>query len=123
MIKKQFRQKEREVKKVLSKWKPFFSYGIVLNYLPNKLKHNRFAIVIWAKSVKNNVQRVFFRRKFYDFSILYIHKEKNKWNSNKDKQFYDFVFVIKKQNKLNKKDLKNVETFKKDLNFLFKKVL
>ena len=123
MIKKQFRQKEREVKKVLSKWKPFFSYGIVLNYLPNKLKHNRFAIVIWSKSIKNNVERVFFRRKFYDFSTLYIYKGKNKLAFNKNKKFYDFVFVIKKQNKLNKKDFKNVEMFKKDLSFLLKKVL
>jgi ribonuclease P protein component len=115
VIKKKFRQKEKEVKKVLSKWKPFFSYGIVLNYIPNKLNHNRFAIVIWAKSVKNNVERVFFRRKFYDFSLPYIYKEKNK-------QFFDFVFVVKKQNKLNKKDLKNVLKFETDLKFLFKKI-
>ncbi len=115
MIKKKFRQKEREVKKVLSKWKPFFSYGIVLNYLPNKLTYNRFAIVIWAKSVINNVQRGFFRRKFYNFSVPYIYKEKNK-------QFFDFVFVVKKQNKLDKNDFKNIPKFKTDLNFLVKKI-
>mgnify|MGYP005995417273 FL=1 len=46
MITKQFRLKEREVKKVLQRGKPFFSYGIVLNYTKNKLGYNRFAIVI-----------------------------------------------------------------------------
>jgi hypothetical protein len=42
MIKKIYRLKEREVKKVLSKRKPFFSYGIVLNIFKNKLDYNRF---------------------------------------------------------------------------------
>jgi hypothetical protein len=46
VISKKNRLTEREVKKVLGKSKPFFSYGIVLNYIPNKLTHNRFAIVI-----------------------------------------------------------------------------
>jgi hypothetical protein len=53
MIKKNFRLKEREVKKVLKYSKPFFSYGIVLNSFKNKLKYNRFAIVIGSKSVKS----------------------------------------------------------------------
>gem|GEM_PF-6120195 len=46
MISKQFRLSERQVKKVLAKSKPFFSYGLVLNKTPNKLDHNRYAIVI-----------------------------------------------------------------------------
>jgi hypothetical protein len=46
MIKKIYRLKEREVKKVLGKTKPFFSYGIVLNMKPNREGFNRFAIVI-----------------------------------------------------------------------------
>ncbi|MDQ7023097.1 MAG: hypothetical protein Q9M97_06245 [Candidatus Gracilibacteria bacterium] len=66
MIKKQFRLKEREVRKVLGKSKPFFSSGIVLNKKINKKPFNRFAIVIGSKSVNTNVTRVFFRRKFYD---------------------------------------------------------
>jgi hypothetical protein len=61
------------------------------------------------------VQRVFFRRKFYDFSLPYIYKEKNK-------QFFDFVFVVKKQNKLDKKNSENVSKFETDLKFLFKKI-
>jgi hypothetical protein len=46
MIKKIYRLKEREVKKVLKFSKPFFSYAIVLNYKQNKKKYNRFAIII-----------------------------------------------------------------------------
>jgi hypothetical protein len=46
MIKKIYRLKEREVKKVLKFSKPFFSYNIVLNVKQNKKKYNRFAIII-----------------------------------------------------------------------------
>jgi len=46
MISKQFRLTERQVKKVLSRAKPFFSYGVVLNSSFNKLDYNRYAIVI-----------------------------------------------------------------------------
>jgi ribonuclease P protein component len=67
MIKKQFRLREKEVKKVLSMRKPFFSYNIVLNYRKNRLEYNRFSIVIGGKSVHTNVERNFFRRRFYDF--------------------------------------------------------
>jgi hypothetical protein len=51
MIKKIYRLRQREVKKVLQRAKPFFSYGIVLNVFENKLNYNRFAIVIGSKSV------------------------------------------------------------------------
>ena len=37
MIKKVYRLKEKEVKKVLQKGKPFFSYNIVSNTIPNTL--------------------------------------------------------------------------------------
>ncbi len=114
MIKKIFRLKEKQVKKVLAKWKPFFSYWIVLNYIPNKLNYNRFSIVIWSKSVKNNIERNFFRRKFYDFSLPYIYKAKKN-------KFYDLVFVIKKQNKLDKKDTEKLKKFFIALEFLVKK--
>ena len=56
MIKKKFRLKEKDVKRVLQKWEPFFSYNIVLNKQKNKLLYNRFSIVISAKSVKCNVE-------------------------------------------------------------------
>ena len=115
MIKKKFRLKEREVKKVLWKWKPFFSSWIVLNTIPNRVWFNRFSIVIWAKSVNTNVTRVYFRRKFFD-KIMKENYLLNKivWK--------DFVFILKKKNKLNRNDLETIKTFKKDLNFLIKKV-
>jgi RNase P protein component len=115
VIKKIFRLKERQVRKVLSKWKPFFSYWIVLNFLENKLPYNRFAIIIWWKSIKSSVWRNFFRRKFYNLVWEYIKKNKN------DK-FFDFVFVVKKQTKLDKKNLDIIKNFEKDLNFLIKKI-
>jgi hypothetical protein len=115
MIKKKFRLKEREVKKVLGKWKPFFSEWIVLNSTLNKVGFNRFSIVIWWKSVNTNVTRVFFRRRFFDKIMENNYLLDNIiWK--------DFVFVVKKKNKLDRKDLVAIKTFKKDLNFLIKKV-
>ena len=67
MLKKKFRLREREVKRVLQKWEPFFSYDVVLNTKRNNFNYNRFAIVISSKSVYSNVERNFFRRRFYDF--------------------------------------------------------
>jgi len=115
MIAKKLRLKEREVKKVLWKWKPFFSNGIVLNYISNKIWFNRFAIVIWSKSVNTNVTRVFFRRIFFDKIMEENYLENNK-------NYRDYVFVVKKKIKLDRKDLDSLKTFKKDLNFLIKKV-
>ena len=118
MIKKIYRLKEREVKKVLNTRKPFFSYGIVLNVKRNKKTFNRFAVVIWSKSVPTNVVRTFFRRKFYDFvsrSSLFLPTGKQTWN-------YDLVFVVKKQTKLDKKDKETIVLFEKDLSFLEKKI-
>ena len=117
MIKKIYRLKEWLVKKVLKNKKPFFSYGIVLNFKENKLNHNRFAIIIGTKSVKSWVERNFFRRKFYDF----ISENNLIFNDFWKKSFYDFVFVVKKQTKLDKKDLKTILDFEKDLSFLINK--
>jgi len=116
VITKEFRLKEREVKKVLQRGKPFFSYGIVLNYTKNKLWHNRFAIVIWAKSVITNVSRTFFRRRFYDYTSGCI-KEYN------EDQWYDLVFVVKKQTKLLKNNTESMKWFIKDINFLYTKII
>ncbi|MDD3145541.1 MAG: ribonuclease P protein component [Candidatus Gracilibacteria bacterium] len=112
MIAKKYRLTEKETKKVLHKGKPFFSYGIVLNIMKNTLDYNRFSIVIGGKSVNTNVDRNFFRRKFYD-----------KCNGNIDNngQSYDLVFVVKKQTKLEKKEETSIITFEKDLNFLLDK--
>ncbi len=124
MIKKQFRLKERKVRKVLWKSKPFFSSWIILNKKWNKKLFNRFSIVIWWKSVNTNVTRVFFRRFFFN-----IIKESNIFNvssclenNKKSIKYYDFVFVVKKQTKLDRKDIKALKSFKNDLNFLIKKV-
>jgi ribonuclease P protein component len=113
MIAKKFRLTEKETKKVLQKWKPFFSYEIVLNKLQNHYNYNRFAIVISWKSVSSSVERNFFRRRFYDF--CYDKVFFNAWN--------DLVFVIKQKTKLNRKDEKCLENFKRDLGFLIKKAL
>lgn len=112
MIKKKFRLKERDVKRVLQKWEPFFSYGIVLNKKKNKLNYNRFSIVISWKSVCSNVERNFFRRRFYDFI------SENNILSN----WYDLVFVIKNKTKLSKKEESSLFSFKKDLRFLINKI-
>lgn len=112
MIPKKNRLSEREVKKVLTRWKPFFSYGMVLNYSKNTCEKNRYAIVIWWKSVETNVSRNFFRRMFYD--LLKESLELNKW--------LDYVFVVKKQTKLDKNDESSINSFKKDIKFLLNKI-
>ncbi len=112
MISKRNRLSEREVKKVLTRWKPFFSYGVVLNYMKNKSQINRYAIVIWWKSVKTNIARVFFRRLYYDIVSDKLNNE----------NWVDFVFVIKKQTKLDKIDKNSINSFKKDINFLLNKI-
>ncbi|MDD2870565.1 MAG: ribonuclease P protein component [Candidatus Gracilibacteria bacterium] len=112
MISKENRLSEREVKKVLTRGKPFFSYGIVLNYLKNNLNKNRFAIVIGGKSIKTNVERNYFRRTFYDLVSSSLDNQKG----------IDYVFVVKKQTKLDKKDEKILNSFKQDINFLLNKV-
>lgn len=89
MIAKKYRLREREVKKVLAKGKPFFSYTIVFNVFPNRLGHNRFAIVIGWKSVPNNVIRNKYRRLFYTLCKEYT-----------DKRYGDIVCVVKSKTKL-----------------------
>ncbi len=127
MIAKKFRLTEREVKKVLTRWKPFFAYGVVLNQIPNRGECNRFAIVIGAKSVNTNVTRVFFRRRFYDVireSKLFTAplSSKGEGLGVRAIKWVDFVFVVKKQTKLDRKDEKAIKSFEKDLNFLINKV-
>jgi RNase P protein component len=111
MIKKNYRLSANEVKKVLKYWKPFFSYWLVANYIWNNLNYNRYAIIIWWKSVNLAVSRVFFRRLFYNLVSFKI-KEGSK----------DVVFVLKKQIKLDKKDSLSIKSFENDINFLLKKI-
>jgi ribonuclease P protein component len=111
MLKKILRLNEREVKKVLIQKKPFFSYGIVLNHARNMIGHMRCGIVISAKSVENNVNRVFFRRLFYDI----VQKEANFSLPN------DVVFVVKKDTKLEKRNTESIQQFQNDVKFLIKK--
>ena len=114
MIAKIYKFKEKELKKVLRKWKPFFSHDIVLNSGTNTCNHNRFWVVIGGKSVVNSVERNFFRRAFYN--------EVQQFCSLESWWFFDCVFVVKKQAKLDAKDEKNVAKFKKDIHFLLRKV-
>lgn len=130
MISKQFRFNERQVKKVLSKAKPFFSYGLVLNKLPNRLSHNRYAIVIGSKSVNHNVTRNFFRRRYYEYMRTQISLPQSLPGRMKGEQScssparggQDIVCVVKKQTKLDRKDKNSIMSFDKDLQFLFKKI-
>lgn len=116
MISKNYRLIEKDVKKVLQKWKPFFSYWLVLNYSQNSHTFNRFSIIISWKSVSSWVERNFFRRLF--FSLV----EKSIYIPHNDSLFYDLVFVVKKQTKLDKKSFESINTFEKDIHFLLKKL-
>lgn len=49
MIAKEYRLTEREVRKVLSRKKPFFSYVFIANVLENKLEHGRCGILLSGK--------------------------------------------------------------------------
>lgn len=111
MLAKKFRLHEREVKKVLHKGKPFFSYSIVFNIIPNKLSYSRFAIVIWWKSVPNAVVRNMYRRMYYNLAHKYI-----KYN------FWDVVCVVKKQTKLDR-NKQTQNKIRSEINYLFEKKL
>lgn len=111
MIAKKYRLKEREVKKVLHKGKPFFSYTIVFNVFPNKLEYSRFAIVIGRKSAVNNVVRNNYRRVFYDICAKY-----------KDIPNKDIVCVVKSKKKL-QKEPDAVKAIASEINYLFEKRL
>jgi len=112
VIAKLYRLRETEVKKVLRKGKPFFSYGLVLNALPNGLEYNRFAIVISGKSVNGSVERNYFRRLFYSTVVDFLETKKGQ----------DCVFVVKAKTKLERDEKKVSESLKKDILFLLSKI-
>ena len=111
MLAKKYRLQEREVKKVLHKGKPFFSYSIVFNVIPNKLGYSRFAIVIGWKSVPTNVVRNTYRRAYYNICQKYIGKS-----------YGDVVCVVKKKTKLGREDVE-VQKIESEINYLFEKKL
>jgi ribonuclease P protein component len=122
MIQKIYRLKEKEMKKVLAKWKPFFSYMIVLNKMPNNETYHRFGIIISQKSISNSVNRNFFRRLFYNIIRLQnmCSSQKNTWETQENK-YFDYVYVVKKQISLDKKNIQTTDEFQKNLHFLFTK--
>lgn len=111
MIAKKYRLKEREVKKVLQKGKPFFSYSVVFNTIPNKLWHGRYAIVISGKSVPNNVIRNIYRRMFYEMCRTYISTHSR-----------DLVCVVKVKTQLDWSP-KNISQIQNEILYLFDKKL
>ena len=124
MIQKTYRLKEKEVKKVLAKGKPFFSYMVVLNSIPNNYAYHRFGIVLSQKSLKNSVTRNFFRRKFYN--LLRLHwfiTSRKQHDTIENIQHFDFVCVVKKHIKLDKTEALTREDFEKNIYFLFSKAL
>lgn len=111
MIKKIYRLKENDVKKVLKNKKPFFAYNLVANTKINNLPHNRFAIILSSKNTKTSISRNYFRRICFDICKDYI----NNWNQ-------DIVIVAKKWKIFDKKVLESKVEFEKDIKFLLKKI-
>lgn len=85
MISKEYRLTERELRKVLSRRKPFFSYMFIANILENKTGHGRLGILLSSKVARGSVNRNFWRRRFYDASLPNI-----------EHLSYDVVLVPKK---------------------------
>lgn len=72
MISKEYRLTEHELRKVLARKKPFFSYVWIANTMENKKTHGRCAILLSSKCTKGSVNRNYWRRKFYDISHIYL---------------------------------------------------
>jgi ribonuclease P protein component len=111
MISKEYRLTERELKKVLSKRKPFFSYVFVANTMENKSTHGRCGILLSSKCTKGSVNRNFWRRKFYDLSLPRIEKIP-----------LDVVIVPKKGTTLDYKNPEHITEFEKNILFLYRKI-
>jgi ribonuclease P protein component len=109
MIGKQFRLQASDVKKVLRSRKPFFCYAFVANILPNRLGHNRFAILLSGKNTRSSVCRNYFRRRYYDCVKHFLEKGSN-----------DIVFVPKKGSIFNHRDTECIRRFGEDIVFVLK---
>ncbi len=112
MIAKEYRLTEREVRKVLSRKKPFFSYMFIANVLENKTEHGRCGILLSGKVARGSVNRNFFRRKFYDSSLVDLQRLS-----------LDVVLVPKKGTILDYKNANQVAEFEKNVQFLYRKIL
>lgn len=111
MIAKIFRLNENQVKKVLQKKKPFFSYWIVANTIKNSLGHSRIGIVLNSAQTKWSVNRNRIRRHIYDLSAPYILG-----------LGVDIVYMFKKRTLLNSKDTLLMAEIAKDIPFLMRKI-
>lgn len=111
MIAKEYRLTEREVRKVLSRRKPFFSYMFVANTLESKLEHGRVGILLSSKVARGSVNRNFWRRQFYDISLPYVLDTA-----------LDIVLVPKKGTILDHKNETHLAEFKKNIQFLYKNI-
>lgn len=111
MIKKLYRLKENDVKKVLKNKKPFFAYSLVANSKLNNLSFSRFAIILSSKNTKGSINRNYFRRLFFELCRKYIN------DSN-----YDIVIVVKKWKIFDKRNLGSKVEFEKDIVFLLRKI-
>lgn len=111
MIKKKYRLHEKQIKKILQEKNPFFSKTMVVFFKKNNYSYSRFAIIIWLKSVRSNVERNFFRRLFYKKVSFFI-----------DKGGFDVVFIVKKNALFSSKEEKKVYAFENTTMFLCKKI-
>ena len=111
MISKEYRLTERELRKVLSRKKPFFSYIFIANTLTNKAPHGRCGILLSSKCAKGSVNRNFWRRMFYDMSLSTLLRIN-----------MDVVVVPKKWTVLDHKNQETIAEFQKNILFLYKKI-
>lgn len=111
MIAKKYRLTENEFRKVLSRRKPFFSYGMVANIVPSKLEYARVGIVLSGKQAPGSVNRNIFRRWAYDLSRPFL-----------DGLSVDVVFVLKKGKVLDHKNPEARGEMKQDIEFLWKTI-
>lgn len=109
MIAKKYRLNEKEFRKVLQKRKPFFSYGMIANVLPNRVGYARIGILLSGKQCRGSVNRNSFRRFTYDLSRPFL-----------DGIGHDIVFVPKKGKILDHKNPEDFSEMKKDIQFLWK---
>lgn len=111
MISKEYRLTEHELRKVLARKKPFFSYVWIANTMENKSSHWRCGILLSSKCTKWSVNRNYWRRKFYDLS-----------RSNLEKLSLDIVLVPKKWTILDYKNAEHIAEFEKNIQFLYRKI-
>lgn len=111
MIAKPFRLNENQVKKVLQKKKPFFSYGVVANVIKNDLEYSRISIILSSTQTRWSVNRNRIRRHIYDLSAPYIIG-----------LGVDIVYMFKKKTLLNSKEPLLMQEIAKDIPFLMKKI-